>query len=101
MASIGEILEWKFDAHSGMTVVEGKITEWPKELGEIPTDEQIKEWGADFEIYRTGLLAKENLAEIDAKSIRSLREWITGQNGCPEILKTHESNAVTERNKIK
>jgi hypothetical protein len=44
--------------------------------------------------------AKENLIKIDAKSIRSLREWLVQQENCPSWLKQYEEEAKNERVKI-
>lgn len=44
--------------------------------------------------------AKENLEKIDAKSIRSLREWLVQQSDCPSWLKQYEEEAKDERKKI-
>lgn len=43
---------------------------------------------------------KAALATIDAKSIRSIREWIASQPTAPAFLKTHEADAIIERAKI-
>ncbi len=45
--------------------------------------------------------AKEELKKIDLESIRAIREYILKQEDCPEILKNHETAAITERTKIK
>ncbi len=44
--------------------------------------------------------AKAVLAAIDAKSIRSIREWAASQPTAPAILKAHEADAIIERAKI-
>lgn len=43
---------------------------------------------------------KAKLAEIDAKSIRSMREWLTKQDDCPQWLLDYEAEAVIERKKL-
>jgi hypothetical protein len=45
-------------------------------------------------------VVKARLAEIDLKSIRSLREWVAKQPDAPEFIKTYEAEAVTERSKL-
>lgn len=44
--------------------------------------------------------AKARLAEIDLKSIRSIREWVAKQPDAPEFIKTYEAEAVAERAKL-
>ena len=44
--------------------------------------------------------AKARLAEIDLKSIRSLREWLAAREDAPEFIKTHEAEAIAERAKL-
>lgn len=44
--------------------------------------------------------AKATLAEIDSKSIRSIREWIASQPSAPARLKEHEAAAVMARSKL-
>lgn len=44
--------------------------------------------------------AKATLAELDMKSIRSIREWLVTQKEAPEIIKQLESDAIKEREKI-
>ena len=44
--------------------------------------------------------AMQNLAGIDLKSIRSLREWIAKQPDAPEFAKDYEAQAIVERAKL-
>ena len=44
---------------------------------------------------------KAELAEIDQKSIRSIREWIAQQIDAPEFLKQYEAEAAEKRTKLK
>ena len=37
------------------------------------------------------------LETLDIKSVRSLREWLTKQEGCPEFLKNYEKEATAKR----
>lgn len=46
-------------------------------------------------------IAKAALAEIDLKSIRSIREWIAKQADAPQFIKDFEEQAVMERAKLK
>jgi hypothetical protein len=46
-------------------------------------------------------IAKAALAEIDLKSIRSIREWIAKQADAPQFIKDYEAQAQTERAKLK
>jgi len=41
------------------------------------------------------------LAEIDLKSIRSLREYIAAKEDAPEFIKNYEAEAALERQKLK
>lgn len=45
--------------------------------------------------------ALQRLKEIDLKSIRSIREWLTTQETAPEFTKQHEAEAQTERGKLR
>jgi hypothetical protein len=45
--------------------------------------------------------AKQELANIDIKSIRGMREWIAAQPDAPEFLQLLEASAKAERTKIK
>jgi hypothetical protein len=40
------------------------------------------------------------LENIDAKSIRSLREWLIKQDDCPEFLKQHDKEATAKRSEL-
>jgi hypothetical protein len=40
------------------------------------------------------------LAEIDLKSIRSIREWIAKQTDAPQYLKDYEAQAIEARAKL-
>ncbi len=44
---------------------------------------------------------KAELSEIDIKSIRSIREYISKQSDAPEYLKQYENEATEKRLKIK
>lgn len=44
---------------------------------------------------------KQELIDIDIASIRSLREWLSTKEDCPEFLKIHEQNAQNIRSLIK
>ena len=41
------------------------------------------------------------LAAIDLKSVRSIREWVVKQSDAPQFLKDHEGEAVNQRTKLK
>jgi hypothetical protein len=43
---------------------------------------------------------KDKLSEIDAKSIRSLREWMAKQGDAPQFLRDYETQAKEERAKL-
>lgn len=44
--------------------------------------------------------AKEALKEIDLKSIRAIREWVSKQVDAPSFLKDQEVKAIAERKKF-
>lgn len=44
---------------------------------------------------------QKKLAEIDAKSIRALREWVATQPTAPQFLKDREAEAASERAKLR
>lgn len=64
---------------------------------EAVLDEVRTEIQAD--IVKKGALAK--LEEIDIKSIRSLREWVSKQTDAPQFLKDYEEQTKAERAKLK
>ena len=43
---------------------------------------------------------KAKLKEVDLKSIRSIREWISKQVAAPKILTDYEAEAISERAKL-
>lgn len=45
--------------------------------------------------------AKTDLTMVDEKSIRSLREWLSAQEGSPQWIKDYEARAVELRKYIK
>jgi len=47
------------------------------------------------------LAIKAKLADIDIKSIRSIREWVAKQSDAPQYAKDFEIMASTERAKLK
>jgi hypothetical protein len=50
------------------------------------------------QINRTAIAS---LGDIDARSIRAMREWIAAQPSAPQHIKDYESQAIAERGKIK
>ena len=46
------------------------------------------------------LKIKEELIDIDIKSIRAIREYISQQNDAPQRLKEFESNAILIRSRL-
>lgn len=46
--STSEVLFWKFPG-AGIVLKDERIDTWPKELGELPTQEQIDSWRAEYE----------------------------------------------------
>lgn len=43
-----EALGWKHNHKPGIRTRDGEITEWPEELGDMPTQAQIKQWEAEW-----------------------------------------------------
>ena len=43
---------------------------------------------------------KNELKDIDIKSIRSLREWLSSKEDAPKFIKDYESDALAKRNEI-
>jgi hypothetical protein len=60
-------------------------------------DEAYKQ-SRDKEKYNQGI--KDKLSEIDAKSIRSMREWLSKQGDAPQFLRDYETQAKEERAKL-
>ena len=69
---------------SGIHIWNG--TEWVIDEDKVKESESIK--------------AKTELVTIDIKSIRAIRECLSLQKDCPEILKQYEENAVELRKKV-
>lgn len=44
-------LSWKFDNAAGIQTVDGVITEWPEDLGDVPTDQEQATILAEYEAY--------------------------------------------------
>ena len=44
--------------------------------------------------------AKQKLNELDDKSIRDIREWVSKQKDASEYIRTYEKEALEERKKI-
>lgn len=63
-----------------------------EEWAVIQEAERVRNYDPSIEI-------KAKLAEIDLKSIRSLREWVAKQSDVPEYLKNYEVQAIAERTK--
>ena len=61
--------------------------EWQEILSAQPRDEAA--------------IARAKLKEIDASSIRSIREWVAAQPNAPQWVKDYEAQAAQERVKLK
>ncbi len=95
---------------TGDTKISDLVTHYEKE-GYILVEEQLYDTG-HFLIFEKSeevakrlaaeaeAQAKRELAEIDIKSIRFLREWVAKQADAPQALKNFESQAVAEREKL-
>lgn len=70
--------------------------------------EELPEDHPDVVAFRAAQAAREaagetkaRLREIDAASIRAIREWVAAQPDAPQFLKDREAEAVAEREKLK
>lgn len=81
MTHISEVLGWKFDYAPGIQTVGDEITNWPDELGSLPTKKQLKDWTAEYEAYKlkeaTNAGIYEQLTQLDIKAIRPLLDGET------------------------
>lgn len=75
-----------------------------------PTEEEILEiFNSDeyknrYYVYPDGNSNKPTLIklkDIDFKSIRSIREWVSKQQDAPQFIKDYEDEAKEERKKLK
>lgn len=82
----------------GMKLSDDKKDLIPKTLDEQLSSGEITQSGYN-EIYNQPI--KSELELIDIKSVRSLREWLLIQNGCPEFLKTYDKEATAKRSELK
>lgn len=75
------------------SIVQELIGEWPScaSMSEADALAQIDAWKDPVSV----------LAEIDLKSIRSLREYIATKEDAPEFIKNYEKAAAKERAKLK
>lgn len=46
--SLGLVLGWKHPGVQGITTRDGKITEWPSQLGSVPDQATIDTWRAEY-----------------------------------------------------
>jgi hypothetical protein len=74
-----------------LSVVDNKLVVDPNK------DSILAAEAAATEIEQT----KRELREIDIKSIRSIREYITSKADAPQYLKDYEAQAIEKRGKIK
>jgi len=83
-------------APAGMKIENGEIV--PMSL-----DEQLKANQITEEQYKilSNAPVKNQLQNIDIKSIRSLREWLVSQSGAPDFIKTYETDAQNLRKSLK
>ena len=74
----------------------------PEAFDDIPVDWDGKKWILDPAAMqaRADADVKAGLVEIDLKSIRSLREWVSRQTDAPAELVSLEAEAVADRAKL-
>ena len=108
------VLKFKYpDSKYGVAEVEfediGEITSWVSNEVQ-PTIEELQvifnspEYAA-FLSKQTNDISnspiKQSLNDIDASSIRSLREWLVTQPTAPQFIKDYEAQAQSIRSKLK
>lgn len=83
---------YKYEADDE-SIVQELVGEWPScaSMSEADALVQIDTWKDPVSV----------LAEIDLKSIRSLREYIAAKEDAPEFIKNYETAAAKERAKLK
>ena len=67
----GAVLGWKFNHTEGIKVIDSKIVEWPANLGEAPTQQQIDAWGLEYDAAMTAAKQAE-----DARIARRLADLL-------------------------
>ena len=85
MASLGQILGWKFNHAEGIRTREGVIVEWPAGLGgtNMPDANDIATWQAEYDVVATDVKRDEVWNWItgnsaDAIVVRATIQWIGG-----------------------
>ena len=79
-------------APAGMKVSENELV--PMTLEEQLSSQQITQ--TQYNILKNAPVMNA-LQQIDAQSVRSIREYLITLSSCPDILKTHEQSAQTAR----
>jgi len=71
-------IHWKTNNAPGVTIVGGEIKEWPENLGEKPTEEQVLTWIAKYEAHiAIEKSAQEILAQEKQQVLTSnLPDWV-------------------------
>lgn len=65
----------------------------------LRTQSEIESDPIYIEKYNAGI--KQKLNDIDLKSVRSMREYISSKSDAPQFIKDHEAEAKAERDKLK
>jgi gamma-glutamylcyclotransferase (GGCT)/AIG2-like uncharacterized protein YtfP len=94
MSEIGAVLGWRFNNQSGMSTFDGVITEFP---GEVPSDEDIATWTAEYAVYKTIMDEIERLEELVTQ--RRIRDSVTTDDG-KQWMVDQEALIATERGKL-
>jgi hypothetical protein len=83
MATIAEILGWKFNHAPGIRTKDGVLTAFPEAVGPMPTETEMNTYRAEYleflraEINDTPI--KEQLAANDLRAIRAILEGDTAR----------------------
>lgn len=94
---------WKDDIVRGTSLI--LIAETYQHEDPLPTYQECEAIWPSIEVgYAQAHAAQEiknNLELLDKKSIRDIREWIAAQPSAPATLKNYETQAISERAKLK
>ena len=86
---MAQVIGWKHDHQSGMTVVDGEIVEFP---GGIPSDSAINTWAVEYRANKAVMTEIERLeSQVTQRRIRDAgpddaggtqagRDWMSAQN---------------------
>ena len=70
---LAEALIHKFGQAEGLTIIDGKIVEYPQSWGDVPTEEELQTIVDEYKPFKQWL---DELAKFDDKMPRSLEDVI-------------------------